>query len=886
MLPGQIRGRRHLYTIMKTLRCTYYSLAALALAGVAVAQTRVDLRTQAKAVDFSKAESTRPSKTGTSLPATCAPGETFLKLDGPPGRHWYVCAAENRWSLQGGETPAAATENRNSVLASDGSALVWKLLGGDVSGAPETLTVNRILGRDLSPTAPATGQALTWSGSSWAPQSIPLPALNSVFGRTGAVTAQAGDYQFDQVGGTISSSQLPPVGGDLSGALEAATVSRLQTRPLAATAPVTGQVLTWSGIQWEPQGVAAGVTSAFGRTGVIASQAGDYGFNQISGTVANSQLPALGGDLSGAVTTATVSRLQNRPLAVTAPATGQVLTWSGAQWEPQTAAAGVTSAFGRSGAVTARSGDYSADQITNAVDVTKPTSYSPGARQQFVGNATSAGLQVTPSALPSLAQAGDIVVDTNDSNQLKVYNGASWVGATPTPAHANYGTPFIGQTVVTVPGSTHQLGTANLLVGCYDNSSPANMIEPSTISVNPGNFDVTVRFPAPQSGRCVINGFNGVTGTGEGGSSSGAVATVFGRSGDVVTSYGDYAFSQISGTVANSQVAAGVDASKIGAGLVANQAYGYLANVSSDIQAQIDSKAAASHSHNAGGDVSGTLGTTIVAGIQGRAVSSAAPLDGQVLAWNAAANQWQPATGTGGAGGAGMGAQLGDFAVTRTSPTTLKIGERCSAATPCNVRFGSRVYSVTSGADATLTGGAGTVYIYLTADGVLTAGHMMAVACSGSCVAVPGVAGFPEDSIPLYSWNAAGGTWEATGTDRRSWISRSTFLGGAGIVMVDAGGQTTIAVDGMLVPTYLNNSVSLDFAPIASGTCSEDLTFTMAGASPGDTVAPGWPSGLESGLVGTMRVSAPGQIAVRLCAMGRDIDPASAIFSATIIRGL
>jgi hypothetical protein len=297
-------------------------------------------------------------------------------------------------------------------------------------------------------------------------------------------------------------------------------------------------------------------------------------------------------------------------------------------------------------------------------------------------------------------------------------------------------------------------------------------------------------------------------------------------------------------------------------------------------------KAAASHTHNAGGDVSGALESTIVARIQGRAVSNSAPLDGQVLAWSAAANQWLPANWSGGAGGAGMGAQLGDFAVTRTTPTTLKIGGNCSTTTPCNVRFGSRVYSLTSSADATLTGAAGTAFIYISADGALIAGHTMGVSCSGSCVAATGVTGFPADSIPLYSWNAADGNWESAGTDRRSWISRSTLLGGVGIVLVESGGQSTIAVDGTVVPTYLRDSVSLDFPAMAAGTCSTDLTFTMAGASPGDTVAPGWPSAMESGLIGNMRVSAPNQIAVRLCAIGRDVDPASAVFSATIVRGL
>ena len=56
------------------------------MAGWASGQTRIDLRTQGKSVDFSTAASTRPSKTGALEPATCAIGETFLKTDAPAGK--------------------------------------------------------------------------------------------------------------------------------------------------------------------------------------------------------------------------------------------------------------------------------------------------------------------------------------------------------------------------------------------------------------------------------------------------------------------------------------------------------------------------------------------------------------------------------------------------------------------------------------------------------------------------------------------------------------------------------------------------------------------------------------------------------------------------------
>jgi hypothetical protein len=51
---------------------------------------------------------------------------------------------------------------------------------------------------------------------------------------------------------------------------------------------------------------------------------------------------ALGGDVSGGQSTSTVSGLQNRAVASTAPTSGQVLTWNGgsSQWEPGTPSSG------------------------------------------------------------------------------------------------------------------------------------------------------------------------------------------------------------------------------------------------------------------------------------------------------------------------------------------------------------------------------------------------------------------------------------------------------------------------------------------------------------------------------------------------------------------
>jgi len=128
--------------------------------------------------------------------------------------------------------------------------------------------------------------------------------VTGVFGRNGSVAAQTGDYTFSQIGGAVSSGQLPAAGGDISGGLTAATVKALQGKAVGTTAPSTGQVLTWSGSQWAPQTVAS----------------------------------AVGGDISGTIATATVKAIQGETIGTAAPSTGQVLTWSGTQWTPQTAA--------------------------------------------------------------------------------------------------------------------------------------------------------------------------------------------------------------------------------------------------------------------------------------------------------------------------------------------------------------------------------------------------------------------------------------------------------------------------------------------------------------------------------------------------------------------
>lgn len=78
------------------------------LGGMLGAQTTIDLGRQTRNVDFSNSTSTKSFKTGTSLPAACSQGETYLKLDAPAGQNMYACTSTNIWVSQGGGAVATA----------------------------------------------------------------------------------------------------------------------------------------------------------------------------------------------------------------------------------------------------------------------------------------------------------------------------------------------------------------------------------------------------------------------------------------------------------------------------------------------------------------------------------------------------------------------------------------------------------------------------------------------------------------------------------------------------------------------------------------------------------------------------------------------------------
>jgi hypothetical protein len=251
----------------------YYAwLLGVAVLAFANAQTRIDLRTQGKNVDFSEVP-TKPFQTGATLPATCSVGETFFKTDALAGKNFYGCTGTNKWTLQaeaGPELPDV-TGQIGKVLTNDGSGPQWSAINGDVSGTAGSLVVQGLQGRSFSAVTPADGDVIKWSASmqKWEP-----------------------------------AGEKVTLGGDASGLSGQALIRGLQGRAVSAEAPVNGQTLTWNAqaSQWEP------------------------GLPSVS----------LSGDARGSNSDVVVKGLQGRAVASTVPSHNQVLTWDAATatWKP------------------------------------------------------------------------------------------------------------------------------------------------------------------------------------------------------------------------------------------------------------------------------------------------------------------------------------------------------------------------------------------------------------------------------------------------------------------------------------------------------------------------------------------------------------------------
>jgi hypothetical protein len=231
---------------------------------------------------------------------------------------------------------------------------------------------------------------------------------------------------------------------------------------------------------------------------------------------------------------------------------------------------------------------------------------------------------------------------------------------------------------------------------------------------------------------------------------------------------------------------------------------------------------------------------------------------------------------------------LQDFLADLPAPNLLRIGASCSTQAPCSARFGSTVYKFQEGASVTVSAGSGLVLVYLTSKGTLTVGYdTLSLTCSANCTAISGIQNFPPNTIPLVTWPVVNGSWvDGAGIDYRAFLAAYPILTGSGVLAVDNGTSLLIQVDPSSVPRVVKNTVSLTIPAITAGTCASDQSINLASAAVGDTVAPGWPSNLPTGIVGLMWVQTADTVAMRLCNVtSSTITPGAGQYATTIFKG-
>jgi hypothetical protein len=204
--------------------------------------------------------------------------------------------------------PGAAAAPVSSVFTRTGAIVA---VSGDYTAAQVTNAVS-VLG---SYADPAWITSLAYSKLT----GVPAAAVSSVFGRTGAVVAQSGDYTAALVTNAVSTagsyndpawinslgwtkitgapSSFPPsvhvhAAADVTSGVFA--VARLGTGT-----PTSSVYLRGDG-QWASVPIPAdAVTSVFGRAGVVVAQSGDYAVAQVTGAVPDTRTIIAGSGLSG-----------------------------------------------------------------------------------------------------------------------------------------------------------------------------------------------------------------------------------------------------------------------------------------------------------------------------------------------------------------------------------------------------------------------------------------------------------------------------------------------------------------------------------------------------------------------------------------------------------
>ena len=250
--------------------------------------------------------------------------------------------------------------------------------------------------------------------------------ITSVFGRTGAITANSGDYTFAKIGST-------PTTLSGYGITDAAPLSHVGAGGTAHSNVVaSGAAGFMSGTdKAKLDGIASGaqvntVTSVFGRTGLVSAASGDYTFAQIG-----SKPTTLGGygitDAVDITSTQSIGGSKTFNLTVNfggaanfGSVVGSSITDLSKHIQLHTAGYGFNVTSGTLNYTTGASGSHQFN--INGTVVAALTSTNAG----FTGSVTSGGLELGYRGIPTTAAAsGNYTFVATDAGKMRQKTGTS-----------------------------------------------------------------------------------------------------------------------------------------------------------------------------------------------------------------------------------------------------------------------------------------------------------------------------------------------------------------------------------------------------------------------------------------------------------------------------